>query len=239
MEFKLQDKEEILNSDYLKKDSDKNKRKKKFDLEEFVHTYRYPITVFFLGLILIGFGVIFYKVSGDSSSSEIEVLEEAKETQGMEAEVVVEIAGAVQKPGVYKLSLGSRIEDLLVSAGGYSAKADRAWVEKYINRAARLSDGQKIYILSQEEGNKQSELSAANNSGGSGGVSDVRGSGLESLTNINTATQKTLEELPGIGPVYAQSIIEHRPYSTIEELLSKEALKKNVYEKIKDLVTVY
>ncbi|MHA2055880.1 MAG: ComEA family DNA-binding protein [Candidatus Hodarchaeales archaeon] len=56
---------------------------------------------------------------------------------------------------------------------------------------------------------------------------------------MNTATLKELDSLPGIGPVYGQSIIEHRPYSTVEELLSKDALKKSTYEKVKDLVTVY
>ena len=59
------------------------------------------------------------------------------------------------------------------------------------------------------------------------------------MVNINTATLKELDTLPGIGPVYGQNIIEHRPYSTVEELLSKAVLKKNVYEKIKDKVSVY
>ena len=59
------------------------------------------------------------------------------------------------------------------------------------------------------------------------------------LININTASLQELDTLPGIGPVYGQSIVEHRPYSNIEELMSKGALKKNVYEKVKDLVTIY
>jgi len=63
--------------------------------------------------------------------------------------------------------------------------------------------------------------------------------GAGSLTNVNSANQSELEDLTGIGPVYAQSIIEHRPYSNVEELVSKGALKKSVFEKIKDSVTAY
>ena len=51
-----------------------------------------------------------------------------------------------EKPGVYRLSQDDRIDDALIVAGGVSASADREWMEKFLNRAAKLSDGQKIYI---------------------------------------------------------------------------------------------
>lgn len=59
------------------------------------------------------------------------------------------------------------------------------------------------------------------------------------MVNVNTATQKELEALWGIGPVTAQNIIEQRPYSTVEELLNKKILKTNVYETNKDKLSVY
>ena len=232
-----------ISDDLIKRGKETSSKKRTFDFEEFLQQYRYPITVFLLGLILVGFGVIYFKVGRDNKSSNIEVLEEATEAQDQGLELVVEISGAVEKPGVYKLSGGSRVEDLLIAAGGISADADREWVEKMINRAAKITDGQKILIPSKSElapnQDYQSEVSGAKNNGDVKLYQGVQGSGYDNLVNINTSSQKELEELPGIGPVYAQSIIEHRPYSSIEELLSKDALKKSVYEKIKDLVTVY
>ncbi|KKQ97635.1 MAG: Competence protein ComEA helix-hairpin-helix repeat protein [Candidatus Woesebacteria bacterium GW2011_GWB1_39_12] len=232
-----------ISDDLIKRGKETSSKKRTFDFEEFLQQYRYPITVFLLGLILVGFGVIYFKVGRDNKSSNIEVLEEATEAQDQGLELVVEISGAVEKPGVYKLSGGSRVEDLLIAAGGISADADREWVEKMINRAAKITDGQKILIPSKSElapnQDYQSEVSGAKNNGDVKLYQGVQGSGYDNLVNINTSSQKELEELPGIGPVYAQSMIEHRPYSSVEELLSKDALKKSVYEKIKDLVTVY
>jgi len=232
-----------ISDDLIKRGKETSSKKRTFDFEEFLQQYRYPITVFLLGLILVGFGVIYFKVGRDNKSSNIEVLEEATEAQDQGLELVVEISGAVEKPGVYKLSGGSRVEDLLIAAGGISADADREWVEKMINRAAKITDGQKIFIPSKSElapnQDYQSEVSGAKNNGDVKLYQGVQGSGYDNLVNINTSSQKELEELPGIGPVYAQSMIEHRPYSSVEELLSKDALKKSVYEKIKDLVTVY
>lgn len=128
------------------------------------------------------------------------------------------------------------MEDLLTVSGGFSAGADRNWTDQYLNRAAKLTDGQKIYIPSV---NKQSGTSSAKTSGGNQTISSNftgQGSGL---VNINTGSTSDIDSLPGIGPVYAQSIVEHRPYSTTEELVSKGAIKQTLYEKIKDLVTVY
>src|SRR3972149_8341425 len=212
------------------------KKQKKLDLEEFVLKYRYPITVFLLGVFLTGIGMIYVKMGESGRPSNIEVLNEVAEVGDQNSELVVEISGAVEKPGVYKLPGGSRVEDLLISAGGISIDADRDWVERGINRAARLTDGQKIYIPKVGE---QTLGESANNGGDIKLYQGVRGSGYENLVNVNISSQQELEELPGIGPVYAQSIIEHRPYSNVEELVSKGALKHYVYEKIKDLVKVY
>ena len=58
------------------------------------------------------------------------------------------------------------------------------------------------------------------------------------LVNINTSSLGELDKLPGIGQVYGQKIIEQRPYSNIEEILTKEVLPKNVFEKIKDKISL-
>lgn len=217
------------------------KKKKKFNFEEFIYKYRFVLTLVLVGAILIGIGVIVTK-SSYLEEPKIEVLEVPDATLPTQ-EIVVEIAGAVQKPGVYKFSEGTRVEDLLIASGGFSADADRDWIAKMVNRAAKLRDGQKIYIPkageTESNGSQQSDILSAKNEGENKVYQWEWGSGVGSLVNINTASQKELEGLPGIGPVYAQSIIEHRPYSTVEELVEKDALRQYVFEKIKDLVTVY
>ncbi len=223
----------ILKTDYFSQDfddkslSNSKEKKLKFDLEDFIFKNRHFITFFLAGLTLIGLGIVFFKTRQLEDSPKIEVFQaESKEDSGQD--LVVEIAGSVQKPGVYKLPSGSRVEDLLIEAGGLSADADREWVSRFLNRASRLVDGQKIFIPKSG-----TTLGPKNTNTGTSYTLNKK------LVNINTASQKELEDLPGIGPVYAQNIIEHRPYSSVEELLSKGVLKKNVYEKVKDSLTVW
>lgn len=192
-----------------------------------------------LGLILIGFGVLAYKTDIFLSGDTVEVLNNT--TVGQDTvlvspqEIVVEISGSVEKPAVYKMKVGDRVDDILIASGGLSATADRDWVEKNINRASKLSDGQKIYIYSQSE-----VQSAKNNSGIKldQGVLGESSSSFSDLININTASQSELEKLTGIGPVYAQKMIEHRPYSTKEELVSKGVVNQKVLEKIKESISL-
>lgn len=211
-----------------------------FDIDKFLFKFRYPLLVFLFGIIFLGLGVLFFKNKGGSvvglSSTKVEVLNSTKESEGTLSEIVVEVSGQVEKPGVYKLPFGSRVEDALILSGGFSLSADRVWVEKSLNRAAKLSDGQKLYIPKKGE-NAAAPLRP------SGSAQDFAGQGGgvvgEGLININTATFSQLDSLPGIGQVYGQSIIEHRPYSNIRELLSRGVLKTSVYEKIKDKISVY
>lgn len=195
-----------------------------------------PLIIFILlGLILIGFGVLAYKTNVFSSGDKVEVLNNSTETLSVVSEIVVEISGSVEKPGVYKMKLGDRIDDLLIISGGLSESADRDWVTKNINRASKLIDGQKIYIY------HLGEMSAKDTSGIKldQSVLGVTGSNISGLVNINTASQSELEKLNGIGPVYATNIIEHRPYSNAQELVSKGAISQKVLEKIKNAITVY
>ena len=166
--------------------------------------------------------------------TKIEVLESV--TQSQEKEITAEVAGAVLRPGVYKMPLGSRTEDLLILSGGFSGDADRVWSDKYLNRAAKLTDGQKLYIPSVSD---HSNTLSAKTSDGDQTISSGIQSDSNALVNINTASLNQLDSLPGIGQVYGQNIIEHRPYSNIEELVSKGAIKQSLFDKIKNLISVY
>ena len=191
-------------------------------MEQIIYKYRFLITLSLIALSLIGFGLFLFR-SGVFESTKIEVLE--TETTKDSQELVVEISGSVEKPGVYKLAASSRVEDLLILAGGLSASADRNWVETNLNRAAKLTDGQKIYIPKQ--GEAQISTQASSVSGFSTGI-----------ISINTASSSQLESLWGIGESRAASIIENRPYSDINELLTKKVIPGNVFEKIKAKISI-
>lgn len=208
-------------------------------MEDMINKFRYPLVFTLGGLLLIGVSILYLNKDKFDSSSKIEIIDDSSEENINQNEIVIEVSGGIEKPGVYKLSVGSRIEDALILAGGMSENADRNWVEKSLNRAAKLTDGLKIYIPTINDSTKQTNTISANSDGGDQNVSPQILAEKSPLVNINNASLKELDTLPGIGPVYAQNIIEQRPYSNIEELISKGALKQNVYEKIKNLVSVY
>lgn len=193
---------------------------------------RYFVLLALLGIFFIGIG-IFLTREEFFSKPKIEVLQD--NVLGSEnAKIFVEVSGAVEKPGVYEFPGDSRVDNLLVQAGGLSSKADREWVEKNINRAAVLKDGQKIYIpRAGEVGSVKLEVGY-----GSGKLEgNVLGLTQGGLININTASLSQLDRLEGIGSVRAQKIIDNRPYTGIDELVSKKILPKGVFEKIKDKLT--
>lgn len=190
--------------------------------------FRWQIAILLVGASLLGLGIFFTKGKLNTSNG-VEVIE-AGDDQKDQEEIIVEVSGAVENPGVYKLSPNARTEDALIAAGGVSADADRDWMDRTINRAAKVTDGQKIYIA--QKGETVQGVSTTTDQASTAQKAT-------SALNINTATQNQLESLWGIGPVTAQNIIEQRPYSSVEELLTKKIIKSNVYEKNKDLLTVY
>lgn len=203
-------------------------------IDNFFYKYRYIVFLFLLGIIFVLLGIFIFK-NVSFGKSKIEVIDE-NENSGTSSDIIVEIAGEVIKPGVYKLSNGSRIEDLLVLSGGVSQNASRNWMEKSLNRAAKLSDGQKVYIPNVDE---QTNVLSANDGGTYKNVSSDIGSQGSGFIDINAATQKELESLNGIGPVYAQKIIEYRPYSKVEEIVTKAKIPQKTFDKLKNQIIVY
>ncbi|HLE49118.1 MAG TPA: helix-hairpin-helix domain-containing protein [Patescibacteria group bacterium] len=242
----LKDEDGLTDGDgYMEfEDKDTDSKKTSFDFEKFINKYKVPLAIFLLGLTLTGLGIFFLKNDSPTGRQKIEVLSTATESQKTENKIVVEIAGAVKKPGVYTFENSDvRIIDLISVSGGFSDDADTVWIDKVVNKAAKLSDGAKYYIKSVNDMDtpgpgKQIEEESANNLDIYQSESPVFGGSNEGLTNINTASIDELDKLPGIGPVYGKSIVEHRPYSDINELVTKSALKQYVFDKIKELVTV-
>jgi competence protein ComEA len=125
--------------------------------------------------------------------------------------LVVDVVGAVRKPGLYHLADGARVADAVAQAGGLAPRADR----RAVNLAARVADGQQVIV-------------AARGSPGSGGASGegAGASGAASSSgapvSLSAASAEELDTLPGIGPVTAQKIVafrqEHGPFTSVEGL---------------------
>lgn len=140
--------------------------------------------------------------------------------------IIVDVSGAVLQPGVYSLPFGSRVIDAIEAAGGLAENA----VTKSLNLAAKLSDGEKVLVP---------QISATSLPGFS--MPDRAGA-VEILVNVNVASKSQLEELPEIGSVYAQRIIDYRelngPFLKIEDIQKVEGIGEATFESIKDLITV-
>ena len=148
--------------------------------------------------------------------------------EGAAGEIVVDVAGAVVDPGVYRLAHGSRVGDAIDAAGGFSPRVDAARVSAELNLAATLQDGAQIRVPSRDE--TPPPVGTGGSSGAGGG-----------LINLNTASESELESLPGIGPVTAGKIIASRataPFATIEELRERGLVYEKTFEDLRALVTV-
>jgi competence protein ComEA len=206
------------------------------DSQEFVSKYFpfvkknwLPLSLGILGMIFFAYGLIGLFSANNLGSDIVFEANSVKENQAEVKTILVDIEGAVVKPGVYKLPQESRIQDAFVAAGGLSAVADRDYIAKNFNLATRLTDGAKIYVPSIGEAVNGSAVLNASSEGVVAG----------SLLNVNSVSQASLEELPGIGPVTAQKIIAGRPYSSVDELLNKKIVGAKVFEQIKEKISVY
>jgi competence protein ComEA len=186
---------------------------------EWFNQNRWWLSLSLIGLILLVLS-IFSLVLTQEKEPQIEIIssEESQET----SLIFIHLEGAVEKPGVYEIPQESRLNDLLILAGGLSAKADREWIAQNLNLAQKLTDGAKIIIPVQGE---------------------VKGSApvnnLPSKININQASLSQLDSLQGIGEKRSKDIINSRPYQTIEELVSRKVISESIFEKIKDEITAY
>jgi competence protein ComEA len=186
---------------------------------DFLEKFKWSISFLLLGAILVGMGVLGSNIWTQREGG-IEIISSEEARAG---EIFVDLRGAVEKPGVYQLSVGSRLNELLIAAGGLSQEADREWVAKNLNLAAKLEDEAKIYVLKVGEKEVSGEVA---------GVSAGK-------ININTASSSELESLSGIGPTYAQKIIDNRPYQKIEDILEIPGIGQKTFERIKDRLSVW
>jgi competence protein ComEA len=141
--------------------------------------------------------------------------------------LVVQAAGAVVAPGVYRLPNDARVIDLIDAAGGLAPGAD----PNRLALAAKVSDGERVYVPVVGE-----PLPAAVGSGGGPRTQDT------GPVDLNTATETELDALPGVGPATATAIIAHRdrhgPFTSVDQLLEVRGIGPAKLEQLEGLVTV-
>ena len=167
--------------------------------------------------------------------------------------IYVDVCGAVVNPGVYELSSDSRVFQAIEKAGGYLPGA----AASYLNRARSLSDGQQIYVPTQEEvdsqtipltqdetaqdgmvqeGTAQTGTAAYNTADGTGTTQAGQ------RIDLNTADVSQLSTLTGVGESKALAIIAYReengPFTSIEDIMNVPGIKEGTYEKIKDKIAI-
>lgn len=163
----------------------------------------------------------------DSSAEDTEMISERMADKGEASESVpmlcVYVCGEVQEPGVYELEPDSRIADAIDAAGGMTENA----AQTYLNLAERVTDGQKIEVLSVSEAAEREEAFRQKAKG---------------LVNLNQASEEELMTLTGIGEAKAKDILlyreQHGGFSSIEELMEIPGIKSGVFQKIKDQITI-
>jgi competence protein ComEA len=142
------------------------------------------------------------------------------------ARVVVDVVGAVRRPGLYRLEQGTRIADAVARAGGATGKADLSMV----NLAAPLADGEQVVV-------------PKHGAGGAAAGAGAAGAGAAATTgpvHLSTATLEQLDSLPGIGPVTAQKILDYRTkhgaFTSVDELDAVPGIGPSRMDQLQDLV---
>jgi competence protein ComEA len=164
------------------------------------------------------------------------------------APVVVEVGGAVARPGVYRLPAGARVADAIAAAGGFGARVDVEAADRALNLASLVRDGDEIHVPARGEAAASATAGDGSDSGGVGsrgvGGASAGGAGGTSaggLIDLNRATAEQLDTLPGVGPATAAKIIaarEERPFASLEDVGSRKVVGAATLAKIRALVTV-
>ena len=184
--------------------------------------------VVLVSAVMLGTGMIMGKNLAETKvvPSEQVVIEDSGEPIYITSYVV----GAVNKPDVYELPINSIVKDAIEKAGGPTEDADLV----AINLARKVQDGEEIIVPA-----KQVFLSDSNDPGNS--VSTVE-TNTNGKININTASAKELEALPGIGEVKSNAIVQYRKdyglFRDIRDIINVSGIGEKTFENIKDLIVI-
>ena len=152
--------------------------------------------------------------------------------------LTVHVAGAVQRPGVYRLTAGARVTDAVRSAGGPRGRADLTAV----NLAAKLEDGRQVIVPERAAAVSPAAASASTAGAGTAGAATPGAGPPGAPINLNTATLEQLDTLDGVGPGIAQRILDYRAqhggFSRVEEIGEVPGIGAKRLATLTPLVTV-
>jgi competence protein ComEA len=192
-----------------------------------------PYIVMMLLFIIVLIGTVYVLRRPESTPATIVIVTHSPRPSATVASILVDVRGAVNKPGVYSLAAGSRLQDALTLAGDALPNADT----RSLNLARKINDGEQIYVPLQGE-IPPTVPSASGKSDTKSAATPTRAGKL----NLNTATLQELDTLPGIGPVTAQAIIDYRnqngAFKKIDDVKKVRGIGDSLYNQIKDLITL-
>ena len=192
--------------------------------------YRPYLAMMFLFLVVLG-GTIW--VLRRPEPVALTIITPTPRPSATPASVIVDVRGAVAKPGVYTLAAGSRVQDALAQAGDVLPNAET----RNLNLARRLNDGEQLYVPLAGEATATPAASPGRGVPSSAATKTPLGK-----INLNTATLDELDALPGIGPSIGQRIIDYRnqngAFKQIDDLKKVRGIGDALFSQIKDLVTV-
>ncbi len=203
------------------------------------------IVILVIVIIIIIISISYYSYTKENIEyEELSVINQTNTVNSEKTEkeinkIKVHISGAVEKEGVIELESNSRIADLIEKAGGIKQNA----YMKEVNLASKLEDGEKVYIPTKEEYEKDKKQETATNMVISNKQELVTGNKQSSnKININTATQEQLDNLPGVGASTAQKIINYRKengkFKKKEDLKNVSGIGDSKYNQLKDLIEI-
>lgn len=193
------------------------------------------VITFLSGIMISGFG-IFQLINNDVQASQdlgtdLEVVQVCEKDPEF-GRITVDIGGAVEKPGVYQLDSGSRINDLINIAGNFSKNVDKYYINKVLNLSQRLNDGEKFYIPTIQESIEKEEKEINQQ------PSKNLPANTSGIVSVNSATKEELMTLTGIGEKRAEDIVSNRPYDSLNKLVEKGVLTESIFESVKSSISL-
>ncbi|HFU4123902.1 TPA: helix-hairpin-helix domain-containing protein [Streptococcus suis] len=212
---------------------------------ETIKDYKWQLALPTVAILLVGTFLIFSQPAQladqtgltdfpqtEQTSSSSELVEETSTKVSEEpSQLVVDVKGAVAKPGLYTLEAGARVNDAVEAAGGLTSQAN----PKSINLAQKLSDEAVVYVASKDE-----NISVVASATASSAMSQEEKN--TSLVNLNTATEADLQTISGIGAKRATDIIAYREanggFKSVDDLNNVSGIGDKTMESIRPYVTV-